>query len=355
MPFFRPGLSRLAAPVSFMLVLLPIVAQSASRATTPNQPAALQSALNTIAEGARPGTLGVAVLDLRSGRRWSVNADQAYPMMSMFKAPVAAAVLSRIDAGSLRMEQTVTLTRADVDPGSAVPSIGENFREDRMTFTLRQLMAAAVSQSDNTAVDALIKVVGGPGAVTTFLRAHGIADMRVDEDERGAARVFHYLEGDAEPPASETPEQQKQRLRAGYKAFMADPRNRCTPDAAAIFLRKLWQNELLSGASTQYLLGLLYAQTVPHRLRDGLPPGVRLADKTGTGPTVEGRIAAFNDVGVLTWSDGTWPEGHTVIVAAFLMDSNASEKSRNVIFADLARQTVKSLQASPDQSGPVSH
>ena len=182
-----------------------------------------------------------------------------------------------------------------------------------MTFTVDQLLTAAVSQSDNTAVDALVKLVGGPGVVTAFLRAHGIADMRVDEDEAEISRVFAGHDG--------------------YAAFQADPRNRSTPDAAVGFLQKLWRGELLSPASTQHLLGLMYAQTVPRRLRAGTPSEVRLADKTGSGPTVNGKSAAYNDIGVFTW-----PDGRTVLAAVFLMDSPAPPTDRDALFADLARE-----------------
>jgi beta-lactamase class A len=101
-------------------------------------------------------------------------------MMSVFKTPVAAATLTRVDRGKPSMEQAVTLARADLKLGSAVPSIGACFHGERMTFTVRQLLGAAVSESDNTAVDALIRLVGGSQVVTALLRAHGIAGMRVD-------------------------------------------------------------------------------------------------------------------------------------------------------------------------------
>ena len=131
--------------------------------------AMLQDQLEALARRAQPGVLGIVVLDPQSGERWQVNAGRAYPMMSVFKAPVAAAVFARIDSGALSMEQTVTLTRADIVAGSAVPSIGAHFRGERMNFTVRQLLAAAVSDSDNTAVDALLKLVP-PQDVTAFLR-----------------------------------------------------------------------------------------------------------------------------------------------------------------------------------------
>ena len=275
---------------------------------TKTQDARLQRTLAALAQRARPGTLGVAVLDLQSGVEAGVNAGQAFPMMSVFKAPVAAAVLSRIDAGKLSLQQQVIVTRADVLNGSAVPSIGAHFRGERMTFTVEQLLQAAVSESDNTAVDALLKLVGGPQVVTAFLRAHGIAGMRVDLDEAGVGRMFQDLKPGQEVSAKESAQASLERHRRGFKAFLAAPTNRSTPDAAVSFLRKLQGNELLTPASTQHLLDLMAAQTIPNRLRAGGPHGVRFADKTGTSDSLDGRTAAFNDIGIFTG-----PDGHTVV------------------------------------------
>jgi beta-lactamase class A len=300
--------------------------------------AVLQRDLVALAGRAQPGVLGVVVLDPQSGERWSVNADRAYPMMSVFKAPVAAAVLARIDSGALSMEQTVTLTRADIVAGSATPSIGAHFRGAQMTFTVRQLLAAAVSESDNTAVDALLKLVP-PREVNAFLRGHGIAGMRVDMGEAGVSRVFEQLRPGQQPLASETASAQELRLQRGYRAYLADPRNRSTPDAAADFLRLLQRGALLSPSSTHALLTLLQAQTQPGRMRQGLPLGVRFADKCGTSYTLNGLTAAYNDIGILTS-----PDGHSVIVAAFLTASTESKAARDALFADLARAVASTLQ-----------
>lgn len=311
---------------------------AAGVAATPNAHAALQAQLDALVQRARPGTLGIAVLDPQNGTEWRVNADRAYPMMSVFKAPLAAALLARVDRGDISLEQTVTLTRADVRAGSAVPSIGAHFHGDSMTFTVRQLLTAAISESDNTAADALVKLAGGPAPVTAFLRAHDIEHMRVELDEGGIARIFDHLGPRSEPPTDETTTATAQRLQRGYQAFLADPRNRSTPEAAVIFLRKLSRNELLSPASTRYLLGLMEAQTVPNRLRAGLPAGIKLVDKCGTSSTIGGRTAAFNDIGILTG-----PDGRSMIVAAFLTDSPATQAERDAIFAELSRDVAKTI------------
>jgi beta-lactamase class A len=119
------------------------------------------------------------------------------------------------------------------------------------------------------------------------------------------------------------------------QAYLKDPRDRTTPGDAALFLQKLWRGELLSASSTRYLLGLLYAQTIPDRLRAGLPSGVRFADKCGTSYTIDGMTAAFNDIGILTW-----PDGHTLIVSAFLTASPAPATRMRALFEGIAHAVV---------------
>ena len=162
--------------------------------------------------------------------------------------------------------------------------------------------------------------------------------MHVDMDEGMVAQIFSGLGGPGDPPADEAPAAQTERLQRGYEAFMADQRNRSSPDGAVAFLRQLWTHGLLPQSSSEYLLDLMYGQTHPSRLRTGLPPKARLADKCGTAVSVNGLTAAYNDIGIITL-----PNGHTVLVAAFLTGSNASEVQRDQLFTDLARALVTTL------------
>lgn len=326
------ALRRAATCLLLLLAAVPLVRAE------PLPTAPLQAQFEALSQQALPGKLAIAVLDLRSGARWGVNAERVMPMMSDFKAPVAAAILSRIDAGSMTLGQSVTLTRQDIVAGSAVPSIGATFQGERMTFTLAQLMHAAVSESDNTAVDALIKVLGGPQALTAFLREKGLPQMIVRDDERGMARLSAHLTSAQQPPAGETKQQRQQREAAAYADFLAAPPNTTTPATSALFLQKLWQQQLLSPASTRYLLELMYAQTVPSRLRGGLPAGARLADKTGTSGIGE-KTVAWNDMGVISW-----PDGQAVIIAAYLSDTTATQAERDRLFAELARLVSRSVR-----------
>lgn len=290
----------------------------------------LQTRLEGLVRSVNTGSLGISVLDMQSGAQWRINSDQPFPMMSVFKVPVAAAVFERVDQGHISLQQPITVSRAELRPGASV--IRENFRGERMTFTVQQLLQNSVSRSDNTAIDALIKLIGGPAAVTSFLRSHGIEGMRVDLDEGGMSDLLTHVGPTMPKPVHETPDTKDRRLRLGLQAFLADPRNRSTPDAAVAFLKKLQGGTLLSPPSTRHLLDLMHQQTTPRRLREGLPEGVMLADKCGTSTTLNGVTAAYNDIGIMTW-----PDGRQVIVAVFLSASKASQAEREKLFSRITQ------------------
>ncbi|MBN8886413.1 MAG: class A beta-lactamase [Rudaea sp.] len=323
----------LLAAALISLPLMTAAATPTAKATAPD----LQGRLEALAERARPGVLGVAVLDLQSGRSWRVNADRGFPMMSTFKAALGATVLDRVDHGALSLDRKVTLTRADMRNGPE--AIRKEFDAGRTQFDVRRLLDAAVSESDNAAADALIRLLGSPAAVTAFLRAHGVDGMRVDRDEAGLAHDIDGLGANAGAPPGESAEAKLARKRRGFAAYLADPRDTSTPDAAVVFLRKLWRGELLARESTALMLEMMtHSPTVPNRLKGGVPAGARLAHKSGTSDTFEGITAAHNDIGILSW-----PDGRTVIVAGFLTASPASADERDAIFATLTREVTQTL------------
>jgi beta-lactamase class A len=233
----RPHLYRFMLATLLLFPMGGFALNATGNAPAPVVPGAdLQAKLEALAARAHPGTMGIAVLDLQNGKTWQVNADRAYPMMSVFKAPVAAAVLDRIEHGENSFDQTVTLKQSDLESGP----IRNHFNGAQATFTVRELLSYAVSKSDNTAVDALICLIGGPAVVESYLRTHGIEQLHVDRDEAGNTRLFEALRPGESAPANETDAQQDQRYQRGYRLFLADPGNRSTPNAAMLFLHKLW-------------------------------------------------------------------------------------------------------------------
>ena len=285
----------------------------------------VQAKLDTLAERAKPGVLGVEIVDTRTGQHWSTHAGQAYPMMSVFKAPLGATVLSQVDDGTLSLDRTTTIRRADLRSGRS--PIRENFHGQAMTFTVKQLLEGAVGQSDNTAADALLRIVGGPQKVTAFLRRHDVTGLRVDRGEGQIAEDVAGLHG--KKAMSDTAATQARR--AGFQAYMRDPRDTSTPGAAIAFLDKLSKGELISAKSTRYLLSVMTG-TPGLKIATGLPRGVTFAHKTGLSGTFEGVTAASNDIGIVHW-----PDGREVIVAAFLMRTPMNDSEQATLFAEIGK------------------
>ncbi len=274
------------------------------------QVSATERRLAELSLRAQPGVLGVYVEDLATGWSAGVEADAPRPMMSVFKAPMAAAILAKVDAGALSLDRKVTIRKEDLRGGPTV--VADQFKGEPLTFTVRELLGYAVSQSDNTATDALLPLIGGPPAVTAFIRGKGVEGFRLDRDEGALGADIRRL---------------------GAEGFMADPRDTMTPRAAGAFLRRLAAGELLSPASTELLLDLMRKTTTgPQRIRVGMPAGSELAHKTG-GSGMVGKVAiATNDIGLVTT-----PDGRRLAVAVFLSGSPASDEDRDALIAEAAR------------------
>jgi beta-lactamase class A len=320
------------------LLALSVLALTAGPGPAQSTAPSLQRTLESLSSQARPGQFGIEVLDLQTGATAKVNTGRAYPMISVFKAPVAAAVLDLVDAGTLRLDQTLRLSPSDVVDGSAVPSLGARLAHGPLTVSVDELLTASVSESDNTAVDVLIRLAGGPTVITAYLRRKGIDGMRVDTDEHGLSRRFEDLQPGQSAPRDETAAQKDARHRRGYVAFLVTEDNTATPDAAVTFLRRLDEGLLLSPPATQKLLGLMTHQTLPNRIRAGLPQDFTYAYKTGTAGRVEGRVGAWNDIGIVTA-----PNGRRMIVAAFLTDTSLDAEACNRLHAELGKAIGKAL------------
>jgi beta-lactamase class A len=300
--------------------------------------ASLKTSLERIASEARPGTMGIIVMDPASGKTVKVNDGRPYLMMSAFKAPIAAAVLARVDSGEIKLGQTVHLVPGDVVPGSAVPSLGKRLEAGPVDASVEELLRAAVTQSDNTAVDALLKLLGGGPVATRFLESKGIHGMRIDFGERELSLRLNDLKSGEKPPADESDDAADRRVKRGFGEVLSSHVNSTTLDGAATFMGKLQSGALVSPSSTNMLLGMMTAQVIPNRIRAGLPAGFQLADKTGTAGTYQDRLGAWNDMGIVTA-----PDGRRVIVAIFLSDSPATPKQADAWFAEIGRLVATSM------------
>ena len=302
----------------------------------------LDGEVAAIAARAAPGVLGFGLMNLESGEFWVRLGDRTFPMQSVFKLPLGAAVLGQVDAGLLTLTETLTIRPEDLSP--AWSPIADAW-PGRSAYTVQELLEAAVSNSDNTAADLLMKRIGGPGVVSAWLQAKNISEIRVDRYERevqpdvyGMASFRPAWKGAAAFDAARATVPPAQR-HAAMLAYMADAQDSATPRGMLGFLRKLDEGDLLSPASTARLLTIMLSTPRgADRLKAGLPKNARFAHKMGTSGTDQGLSAAFNDVGIFTLADR-----RSYAIAAFLTGSTASDAERAALFAELGHTAAHSV------------
>lgn len=100
-------------------------------------------------------------------------------MCSTFKMLLAACVLQRADRGEERLQRLVRYTKADLLENAPVAEANVG----RRALPVETLAAAAVEVSDTTAANLLLKRIGGPPALTRWLRSMGDAHTRLDRME----------------------------------------------------------------------------------------------------------------------------------------------------------------------------
>jgi beta-lactamase class A len=302
---------------------------------------ALDAEVRALAGRAAPGVLGFGLMNLESGQSWTWNGERRFPMQSVFKMAVAAAALAEVDAGRLSLDEAISIGAKDLSPPRS--PIADAW-PGRKVYSAGELLEAAVSDSDNTAADVLMKRIGGPGAVSGWLQSQKIEEVRVDRYERelqpnalGMASFRPAWKGAAfEAALATVPLAQRQ---AAAEAYLRDPRDTATPRGMIVFLSRLDAGELLSPASTRRLVTIMASSPRgPERLKAGLPQGVFFTHKIGTGRSFGGRTSAYNDVGIFTLADK-----RSYAIAAFLTASTADEGARAALLADLGRAAMRAV------------
>jgi beta-lactamase class A len=248
------------------------------------------------------GRLGVAVLDTGSGDSIGYRKDERFAMCSTFKMLLAAAVLKRVDAGKEKLDRRIAIETTGFLPNSPVSQ-----EHAGRTMTIRELTAAIVTRSDNTAANLLLASIGGPPAITGFARSLGDTVTRLDRVET-----------------------------ALNEALPGDPRDTTSPAAMVTNMRMLLVGDRLSPLSREQLIEWLKAnKTGDERIRAGLRSGWQAGDKTGSNGD-----NTTNDIAVI------WPgQRAPVLVTAYLTMCAGPETKRNAVLAHVGREVSKCIES----------
>jgi beta-lactamase class A len=252
-------------------------------------------------ETASGGRLGVFAINSGDGTVISHRGDERFPLCSTFKLVASAAILAQQMREPDLLSQRIKYTPVELVTYSPIT---EKHIADGMTVA--ELCAAAIQYSDNTAGNMLIKILGGPPAVTSFARSIGDSAFRLD---RWETELNTAIPGDA--------------------------RDTTTPAAMAATVQKLVLGNTLGLPQREQLQAWLRGNTTgATRIRAGVPAGWIVGDKTGGGD-----YGANNDVGVL------WPPGKPPIVLALYMTQREKEaKPKNEVLAEATRVVADLLQ-----------
>ncbi|HHV7522738.1 TPA: PEN-B family class A beta-lactamase [Burkholderia orbicola] len=240
------------------------------------------------------GRLGVCAIDTASGRVIEHRAGERFPFCSTFKAMLSAAVLAQSVERPGLLQQRVTYTRADLVSYSPVSE-----KHVGAGMTVAALCEAAIQYSDNSAANLLMKLIGGPSAVTAYARSIGDDTFRLDRWETEL-----------------------------NTALPGDPRDTTTPAAMAASLRVLTLGDALPAAQRAQLVAWLRGNKVgDKRIRAGVPAGWAVGDKTGTGD-----YGTTNDAGVI------WPTSRApIVLAVYYTQTRADARAKDDVIASVAR------------------
>lgn len=269
---------------------------SASPEAAPAPDPVAASAAFTALEAEFGARLGVLAVDTGSGRTVEHRADERFGYASTHKALSAAALLGALAPGEL--DELVRWENADLVAHSPVTE-----QHTGTGLTWREVAAASVTHSDNTAANLVLERLGGPDGFEAALRALGDGVTSADRTETALNDV-----GPGDTRDTSTP----RALAADLRAYLLD--GALTPEHAELL--RGWMRDSTTGT------GLV---------RAGVPAGWDVADKSGGGP-----YGIRNDLAVVQ------PPGGAPIVVAIL----SARADRDAAYDDalLARATEVAIE-----------
>ena len=210
-----------------------------------------------------PGHIGLMVEDLTTGLSTSVNAGATMPAASTIKIPVMVEVFRRLSLGSFDLNRRVTLLASDRDWGwgdLADARVGSR-------YPVAQLLNLMITDSDNTATNMLIRLVGRT-AINREMQALGLRQTWLGDYIRSEGPIRYKLRSSARD--------------------------------MVLLLGEMAHDRLVDAWSSREMLEILTGQRHNTLLPVPLPPGTTIAHKTGS------LHDTLNDVGIVFLADAPY-------------------------------------------------
>lgn len=249
------------------------------------------------------GRLGIYAINTADKSRIEYRANEIFPTQCTSKVMGVAAVLKNSMSNPALLPKKILYKSEDLVNWNPIT---EKHLSDGMT--VEALCAAAISYSDNTAMNLLVKQLGGLDAINIFARSIGDT-------------VFHQDHGWPEEAMS------------GGPGNLADS---SSPKAMGKSLEKLVLGNILAKSQRQLLTSWLERNTTGDaRIRAGIPKTWRVGDKTGTGMY----YGTTNDIAIITPPKCA----PIVLVAYFTNDNQKSAKKQERVIAQATKLVLNTF------------
>lgn len=194
--------------------------------------------------------MGISLIDLSGAfdnAATTVGDAMPYKAASVIKLPLLALLMDLADQGELSLDEMVAVPAGDINIVGGAGSLED--REFPLDIDIRELMTLMVQESDNTATNILIDRVGGFAAVNAYIGDLGYTNMWFGRKMMNSA---------VEPLQQ----------------------NWINPTEAADLIAKIYNHEILSAESSEFIIDLMKGQLVNTKFGAVIPREV-LANKTG--------------------------------------------------------------------------
>lgn len=192
------------------------------------------------------GILGVAAIDLETGRRWSYHGDTIFPQASSIKIPIMIRMFQAWRAGELDFDAGVTMDPKEYVGGSG--ELQEGLKKGPVKTTVREIVREMIRSSDNTATNWCIRKVG-MASVNRLLDELSLVNTRL------------------------------RRIMLDSAAAQRDEENVSTPNEMATLVEMIYRQRVVDPSAALDMINMM--KLVKADFRKGLPAGVEVASKPG--------------------------------------------------------------------------
>lgn len=270
----------------------------------------LQKRLDSFVQG-KYAHIGIAVI-INGKDTVAVNGSERFPMMSVYKFPIALAVAEHCRATKTGFSDSIPVSSRVLRRDTYSPMLEHYGGADSCVISIAELLAYTLQLSDNNASDILLASIGGTPTVQNYIRGLGISnmDIRRTEAEMHANKSLCW-ENSTTPLAA---------------ARLADLFDSLPGDTLSIYIRNLMES--CSTGTGRIAAPFAGTEAV-------------IGHKTGTGDiTGYCRISAVNDVGYVHL-----PDGNRYSIAVFIADSHYDMPATEAIIAEISSMIAEEISA----------